>query len=58
MKISVRDNAMLVAEGPMAIHDADDKQVATRNKAGFCRCGRCARKPFCDLSHKRAAATD
>lgn len=52
LKITVRTNAMLVAEGPMSINGADNTPVGKRNKAALCRCGRSGNKPFCDLSHK------
>ena len=50
--ITVRNNSMLVAKGPMTIVCADESCAATRNKAAFCRCGHSASKPFCDGSHK------
>jgi CDGSH-type Zn-finger protein len=52
LQISVRENAMLVAKGPMTIVDADGRLIATRNKAALCRCGHSGNKPFCDGSHK------
>ena len=52
LKISVRQNAMLVASGPMTLLCADGSVGATRNKAGLCRCGHSGNKPFCDGSHK------
>ncbi len=53
LRLRVRPNAMLVASGPMRILRADGSCAATRNKAGLCRCGHSANKPFCDGSHKR-----
>lgn len=50
--ISVRDNAMLIAKGPMTIQSEDGKSTTTRNSAAFCRCGKSGNKPFCDGSHK------
>ena len=50
--ITVRDNAMLIAKGPMEIANADNTVAATRSKAAFCRCGASANKPLCDGSHK------
>lgn len=52
LKITVRRNAMLLAEGPMTIICADDSFAAKRNKAALCRCGHSGNKPFCDGSHK------
>jgi len=50
--ITVRDNAMLIAKGPMLIQNQSGTSHTTRNKAAFCRCGASANKPFCDSSHK------
>ena len=53
VEFSLRRNAMLIAKGPMTIQSEDGRSVTTRNKAAFCRCGESAKKPFCDVSHKR-----
>ncbi len=53
LKISVRNNAMLVVEGPVTIISADGSCRTARNKVALCRCGKSAKKPFCDISHKR-----
>jgi CDGSH-type Zn-finger protein len=53
LRIAVRENAMLIATGPMTIVSADGRPAATRNKAALCRCGHSATKPFCDGSHKK-----
>jgi len=50
--ITVRDNAMLIAKGPMTIQSEDMESITTRNKAALCRCGISENKPFCDASHK------
>ena len=52
LKITVRSNAMLLAEGPMTIMCSDGSCAAKRNKAALCRCGHSGNKPFCDGSHK------
>jgi CDGSH-type Zn-finger protein len=52
LRISLRQNAMLIASGPMSILRADGSCAATRNKAALCRCGHSGNKPFCDGSHK------
>jgi CDGSH-type Zn-finger protein len=54
LKITVRENAMLIARGPMTLLGSDGTVAATRNKAGLCRCGHSSSKPFCDGSHKAA----
>jgi len=53
LTITLRQNAMLIAEGPMSIVCMDGSGAVTRNKAALCRCGHSANKPFCDGSHKR-----
>lgn len=58
LKISVRENAMLIAAGPVTIISADSSCQATRNKAALCRCGQSASKPFCDISHRRCDFQD
>lgn len=50
--ITIRENAMLLARGPMLISNPDGSSGTTRNKAAFCRCGHSSNKPFCDASHK------
>lgn len=50
--ISVRDNAMLIAKGPVTINNLSGSAETTRNKAALCRCGASTKKPFCDSSHK------
>lgn len=52
LKISVRENAMLIASGPMSLLRADGSCAATRTKAALCRCGHSGNKPLCDGSHK------
>lgn len=58
LKISVRENAMLVATGPVKIISADGTCQTTRNKVALCRCGASANKPFCDSSHKHCGFPD
>jgi CDGSH-type Zn-finger protein len=52
LEITVRNNAMLIARGPMEIAGADNSVAAVRSKAALCRCGKSANKPLCDGSHK------
>lgn len=55
--ITVKDNAMLSIKGPVTIFSRSGNSVTTRTKAALCRCGHSARKPFCDISHKKAGFT-
>ena len=52
LTITVGQNAMLIAKGPMEITSADNSVAAVRSKAALCRCGASANKPLCDGSHK------
>lgn len=52
LEIGVRENAMLVASGPVTLVGADGKSSTTRNRVALCRCGQSRNKPFCDASHK------
>ena len=54
--ITVREDAMLIAKGPMTIQSEDKLSLTTRNKAALCRCGESKNKPFCDISHKNIIA--
>lgn len=55
--ITVRENAMLLAKGPVTINSADGSCTTTRNKVALCRCGESSSKPFCDASHKGCGFT-
>ena len=55
--ISLRENAMLIAKGPMTIQSEDGSSLTTRLKAALCRCGQSNNKPFCDTTHKTCGFT-
>jgi CDGSH-type Zn-finger protein len=43
----------LIVRGPFRVVDQDGVEVELdRTTVALCRCGRSARKPFCDGSHK------
>ena len=47
-----RDGPLLV-RGPVTLVDQDGEEIEVRQKTiALCRCGRSARKPFCDGMHK------
>jgi CDGSH-type Zn-finger protein len=47
-----RDGPILV-RGPFTLTDQDGNEIETHQKTiALCRCGRSARKPFCDGTHK------
>jgi len=57
IEIRLRENAMLIAKGPMIIQSEDGARTTTRNKVALCRCGESSNKPFCDATHKRCGFT-
>jgi len=47
-----RDGPLLI-RGPFTITDQDGRDIEThQGTVALCRCGRSARKPFCDGTHK------
>lgn len=52
LEITVRENAMLLSNGPVTISNKQQTESTTRNKVALCRCGKSKNKPFCDASHK------
>ncbi|MEE9343064.1 MAG: CDGSH iron-sulfur domain-containing protein [Gammaproteobacteria bacterium] len=52
LKITVRENAMLLIRGPVTLQSANRQSVTTRNKIALCRSGCSENKPFCDGSHR------
>jgi CDGSH-type Zn-finger protein len=47
-----RDGPLLV-RGPVTLVDQDGHEIEVHQKTiALCRCGRSARKPFCDGMHK------
>lgn len=47
-----RDGPLLV-RGPVTLVDQDGQEIEVHQKTiALCRCGRSARKPFCDGMHK------
>jgi CDGSH-type Zn-finger protein len=57
LSITVKENAMLSIKGPVTIFSRSGNSVTTRTKAALCRCGHSAKKPFCDISHKKDGFT-
>lgn len=51
--ITVKANAMLSVHGPVTIFSRSGGSVTTRMKGALCRCGHSAKKPFCDVSHRK-----
>ena len=54
LTLQFRENAMIIASGPVTITNTKGSSMTTRNKVALCRCGKSANKPFCDASHKQA----
>ena len=53
LRIHLRPNGPLVLEGPVRILAADRSVCASGTRGALCRCGRSAKKPLCDGSHKQ-----
>lgn len=51
--ITVKADAMYSVKGPVTIFSRDGLSTTTRTKAALCRCGHSAKKPFCDVQHKK-----
>ncbi len=56
--VSVTYNGPLYLSGELQIADAPDDMPGVRFRAALCRCGKSARKPFCDNSHLEARFED
>ena len=55
VKITVRENASYLVEGPVTIVDADGHEydISDKKRVSLCRCGGSTTKPFCDGSHSK-----
>lgn len=57
--ITVCPDGPLLVRGPAQLEDENGVPVEhRRNVLALCRCGRSARKPLCDGSHRRARFRD
>jgi CDGSH iron-sulfur domain-containing protein 3 len=57
VKITVKPNGPLFIEGPLDIVGPDGQPIVpdpAKKAVALCRCGRSARKPFCDGAHNRS----
>lgn len=51
--ITPLDNGPLLVKGPVVVQDAaGNRFVSDKPQVALCRCGRSAKKPFCDGAHK------
>ena len=55
VRITVRENASYLVEGPVKIVDADGTEydISAKKRVSLCRCGGSTTKPFCDGTHSR-----
>ena len=55
VKITVRENASYLVEGPVTIVDADGQEydISAKKRVSLCRCGGSTTKPFCDGTHSK-----
>ena len=51
--ITIKNNSMYSAKGPVTIFSRDGASKTTRVKAALCRCGHSENKPFCDGKHNK-----
>lgn len=56
--VLVANQGPLYVSGDLEIDGAADDMPGVRFRAALCRCGRSARKPFCDNSHEEADFSD
>jgi hypothetical protein len=47
----------LVLRGDFTVRDVDGTELCTGGLVALCRCGRSARKPLCDGTHRSPIAT-
>lgn len=52
--ITLVGNGPIKISGNFVLKDADDSIIENRGDAYICRCGKSARKPFCDGTHKKS----
>ena len=51
--VRVTEGGPLLIRGPLRLVDEEGREVRTRRRVNaLCRCGRSARQPFCDGTHK------
>lgn len=55
VKITVRENASYLVEGPVQIVDASGAEydLTGKTRISLCRCGGSTNKPFCDGTHSK-----
>jgi CDGSH-type Zn-finger protein len=55
VRITVRENASYLVEGPVTIVDADGTEydISAKKRVSLCRCGGSTTKPFCDGTHSK-----
>jgi CDGSH-type Zn-finger protein len=51
-RITVYPDGPLIVRGDFAMDDIENGPIHTERIVALCRCGRSARKPLCDGSHK------
>lgn len=54
LRITVQENGPLRLSGPIELWSSDANSTYRGTSGALCRCGRSARKPYCDGSHKTA----
>jgi CDGSH iron-sulfur domain-containing protein 3 len=52
--ITLRPSASLHIKGNFTLFDAKGNKIESASEVFLCRCGKSARMPFCDGSHRKA----
>lgn len=50
-RIRVTKDGPLLVDGPCSLHGSDGLELAGHGPYALCRCGKSAKKPFCDGTH-------
>lgn len=52
-KVTAINHGPLMIEGNFSLKGVDGTIMSTANQVFLCRCGKSAKKPFCDGSHNK-----
>lgn len=55
VKVTIFDNGPIKVEGPITLHDENDREIeiASNEAIWLCRCGASKEKPYCDGAHDK-----
>jgi len=52
-KVTIINNGPLIVQGSFQIKGVDGNLLSTADQVFLCRCGKSAKKPYCDGSHNK-----